>query len=209
MSRLKQCGPLYSKQDLQSCSTQFTPLEKRHHAAAIGLLDGICHEYLQRLCPSFLSCISLPWRFQHLNILRLFLLANSITTTSLDLFCRSFLDTLPRFGTPKNWITFALLFVRVGLNLQVACNTYYLWWIIYMTELLLVWVCDYHKKAVWYLVHQFRSGVWPYKTTIHILNLCVAKICINQACTVEVQGPLSQLSLLVHESQHHTLLKCV
>ena len=79
----------------QLCSTQFIPLEKRHHAAAIGLLckllDGICHEYLQRFCQSFQSSISLPWRSQHLNPIQPFLLANSITTTYLDLFCRSFL----------------------------------------------------------------------------------------------------------------------
>ena len=41
----------------QLCSTQFTPLEKRRHAAAIGLLckflDGTCREYLQRFCPLF------------------------------------------------------------------------------------------------------------------------------------------------------------
>ena len=79
----------------QICSTQFIPLEKRRHAAAIGLLckllDGTCREYLQRFCSSFQSSISLPQRSQRLNSLRPLLLANSITTTSLDLFCRSFL----------------------------------------------------------------------------------------------------------------------
>ena len=105
----------------QLCSTQFTPLEKRCHAAAIGLLckllDGTCREYLQRFCPLFLSSISLPWRSQRLNILRPFLL---LLLPPCIYFIGVFLDELPRFG--KNWMTFALLFVRVGLNLQVACN---------------------------------------------------------------------------------------
>ena len=52
----------------QLCSTQFIPLERRRHAAAIGLLckllDGTCREYLQRFCPPFMSSISLPRRFQ-------------------------------------------------------------------------------------------------------------------------------------------------
>ena len=54
-------------------------------------MQGTCCEHLQRFCPSFQSSISLPWGSQRLNPLRPFLLANSITTTSLDLFCRSFL----------------------------------------------------------------------------------------------------------------------
>ena len=33
-----------------------------------------------------------------------------------------FLDVLLRFGIAQNWMTFALLFIRVGLSLQVACN---------------------------------------------------------------------------------------
>ena len=79
----------------QLCSTQFIPLEKRRHAVAIGLLcklpDGTCHKYLQRFCPSFLSSISLLRRSQRLNTLQPFLSTSSITATSLDLFCRSFL----------------------------------------------------------------------------------------------------------------------
>ena len=77
----------------QLCSTQFIPLEKHCHAAAIGLicklLDGTCCEHLQRFCPLFLASISLPRRSQCLNILQPFLLASFIITTSLDLFYRS------------------------------------------------------------------------------------------------------------------------
>ena len=79
----------------QLCSSHFTPLQRRRHAAAIGLLckllDGTGPAQLQRFCPAFLSSISLPQRSQHLNISRPFLLANSITTTSLNLFRRYFI----------------------------------------------------------------------------------------------------------------------
>lgn len=79
----------------QLCSMHFIPLERHRYPAAIGLLckllDGSCREHLQRLCPSFLSSILLPRRSQRLNIPRPFLLASCFTTTSLDLFCRSFL----------------------------------------------------------------------------------------------------------------------
>ena len=67
--------------------------------------------------------ILLPQRSQRLNILQPFLLANSITTTSLDLFRRSFLGCATEiWNTTKLDDIFALLFVRVGLHLQVACN---------------------------------------------------------------------------------------
>ena len=108
----------------QLCSTQFTPLEKCRHAAAIGLLckllDGTCREYLQRFCPLFLSRISLP---QRLNILQPFLLASSITTTSLDLFRKSFLGCAAEI-----WNTTKLddICSRVRLNLQVTCNILFL-----------------------------------------------------------------------------------
>ena len=43
------------------CSSHFITLQKRHHAAAIGLLckllNGTCQEHLQMFCPVFLSSI--------------------------------------------------------------------------------------------------------------------------------------------------------
>ena len=76
----------------------FIPLERRRHAAAIGLLckllDGTCREYLQRFCPPFMSSISLPRRSQRFNPSRPFLLASSVTATSLDLFRWSFLGSV-------------------------------------------------------------------------------------------------------------------
>ena len=58
----------------QLCSTQFTPLEKCLHAAAIGLLckllDGTCREYLQRFCPIFqilLECATEIWNTTKLD----------------------------------------------------------------------------------------------------------------------------------------------
>ena len=61
------------------------------------------------LCPSFLSSISLPRRYQHLNILRPFLLSNSITATLLGLFRRSFLGCAiaaawQRFSRGMNYV---------------------------------------------------------------------------------------------------------
>ena len=41
----------------------------------------------------------------------------------------------------QNWMTFALLLNRVGLNLQVACNRLFV-----ICNTLLVCVCDYCKK---------------------------------------------------------------
>ena len=62
-------------------------LQRHCHAAAIGLLckllDGTCQEHLQLFCLALMSSISLP---RCLNIPRPYLLANPITTTSLDLF---------------------------------------------------------------------------------------------------------------------------
>ena len=47
----------------QLCSSSFVPLQRCHHAAAIGLLckllDGTCREHLQRFCLAFLSSMSL------------------------------------------------------------------------------------------------------------------------------------------------------
>ena len=38
---------------------------------------------------------------------------------------------ISRFGTPQTWITFALLFVRVWLNLHVACNILFVMYNLY------------------------------------------------------------------------------
>ena len=100
----------------QLCSSPFIPLQRHRHAAVIGLLykllDGLCREYLQVFYPAFLSSISLPQKSQHLNIPWPFLmLANSITTISLDLFCSYLGCTAEIWNNVYNWTTFIQLFV--------------------------------------------------------------------------------------------------
>ena len=125
----------------QLCSTQFIPPEKRRHAAAIGLLckllDGTCREYLQRFCPSFQSSISLPRRSQRLNPLQPFVLTNFITTTSLDLFRRSFLGCATEIWNTTKLDDIRSNVCQIGLNLQVVCNILFVMYIVTMTELLL------------------------------------------------------------------------
>ena len=134
----------------QLCSTQFTPLEKRRHAAAIGflckLLDGTCREHLQRFCPLFLYSISLLygdlniWTFyDHFEWQVPLLLPPWIYLVGV------FLDVLLRF---QNWMIFALLFVRVGLNLQVACNILFVMFNFCDWIVACIWACDYRKKII-------------------------------------------------------------
>jgi len=53
----------------QLYSTQFVPLERCRHAAAVGLLckllDEMCREHLQRFCPLFHFCAMKTSAFQH------------------------------------------------------------------------------------------------------------------------------------------------
>ena len=52
-----------------------------------------------------------------------------------------YLNNRASFRLHQNWMTFALLLNRVGLNLQVACNTLFV-----MCDTLLVCVYDDRKK---------------------------------------------------------------
>ena len=77
------------------CLLQFTPLHSHRNATAIGLicklLDGNYREQLQKFCLVYLSSTLQLQRSQRLNTPQPFLLASSITATSLDLFHGSFI----------------------------------------------------------------------------------------------------------------------
>ena len=70
--------------------------------------------------------------------------------------------------SPHNWIKFTLIFVRVGLNLQVACNILFVMYSSCDGQLhLLVWVCNYRKK---YAYLKLKDKGFPF-TTMKTLNV--------------------------------------
>ena len=70
--------------------------------------------------------------------------------------------------SPNNWIKFTLIFVRVGLNLQVACNISFVMYSLCDGQLhLLVWVCNNHKK---YAYVKLKDKYFPF-TTMKTLNV--------------------------------------
>ena len=91
--------------------------KKRPNDNLIQVTRWNMSQHLQRFCPSFVSSILLPGRSQRLNISQPFLLASSITTTSLDLFRRSFLGyaTIDNIRVPwignahKNFLTILVM----------------------------------------------------------------------------------------------------